>query len=94
MIEDSSEDEDSDEGQVTNVSMDSKGLRPWDYWNSDDERMLHGSETEEEKYEVEEYYKEVKRFSELSKEEIDIVSEKLRKISPKFEDLVRPEYKG
>ena len=31
------------------------------------------SETEEEEYEVEDYYKEVKRFWELTKEEIDIV---------------------
>ena len=51
------------------------------------------SETEEE-YEVEDYYKEVKRFSELNKEEIDMVAEKIRKISPKFEDLFRPEVEG
>ena len=52
------------------------------------------SETEEEEYEVEDYYKKVKRFSELTKEEIDIVAGKIRKISPKFEDLFRPEIKG
>ena len=52
------------------------------------------SETEEEEYEVEDYYKEVKRFSELTEEEIDIVAEKLRTTSPKFEDLFRPELKG
>ena len=36
----------------------------------------------------------MKRFSELSKEEIDRVAEKIRKISPKFEDLFRPEVGG
>ena len=99
VIEKSSEDEDSDGNQEANISTDSKGLYPWEYFNSDDERMLNGLgeeeyEIEEEEYEVEDYYKEVKRFSELNKEEIDMVAEKIRKISPKFEDLFRPENEG
>ena len=65
VIEKSSEDEDSDGNQEANISTDSKGLYPWDYFNSDDERMLNGLgeeeyKTEEEEYEVEDYYKEVK----------------------------------
>ena len=36
----------------------------------------------------------MKRFSELNKEEIDEVAEKIRRISPKFEDLFRPEVRG
>ena len=36
----------------------------------------------------------MKIFSELTKEERDIVAGKLRNISPKFEDLFRPEIKG
>ena len=38
-----------------------------------------------------EVYEEVKRFEELNSEEIDEVAAKIRKISPKFEDLIRPE---
>ena len=91
VIEKTSEDEDGDENQEANKSTDSQGLHEWDYWNSDDEQRLYSSEEEE--YEIEDYYKEVKRFSELNKEEIDIVAEKIRRISPKFEDLFRPEKK-
>ena len=67
-------------------------------WRSEDDSMYHrtseedseyqveNSETEEEEYKVEDYYKEVKRFSDLTEEEIDIVAEKLRNTSPKFEE--------
>ena len=99
VIEKSSEEEDSDGNQAANITADSQGWYPWDYYNSEDERRYQemseeNSETEEEEYEVEDYYKEVKRFSELTKEEIDIVAGKLRNISPKFEDLFRAEIKG
>ena len=62
------------------------------HWGSEDDELFNNSEEEE--YEVEDYYTEVKRFSELSKEEIDRVAEKNRKISPKFKDLFRPEVGG
>ena len=39
-------------------------------------------------------YKEVKRFSELTEEEIDIVARRLREISPKFQNVIRPEMEG
>ena len=38
-----------------------------------------------------EIYSEVKRFGELSPEEIDEVAAKLRGMSPKYEELIRPE---
>jgi hypothetical protein len=37
-----------------------------------------------------EIYSEVKRFNELSAEEIDEVAAKLREMSPKYEELIRP----
>ena len=40
----------------------------------DSEYEAENSETEEEEYEQEDFYKEVKRFSELTEEEIDIVA--------------------
>jgi hypothetical protein len=48
----------------------------------------------EEEYVPEDPYKEVKRFSELTEEEIDIVAENLRRVSPKFQNLIRPEMEG
>ena len=54
--------------------------------------MLNDMETREaDRLKDQEIYEEVKRFKELSSEEIDEVAAKIRKISPKFEDLIRPE---
>ena len=52
VIEKSCEDEDSDGNQEANISTYSKGLYPWDYFNSDDERLFNG--LGEEEYETEE----------------------------------------
>ena len=38
-----------------------------------------------------EIYEEVKRFGELTEEKIDEVAARLREMSPKFEDMIRPE---
>lgn len=60
----------------------------------DNEYEAEISEAEEEEYEQEDPYKEVKRFSELTEEEIDMVAEKPRKVSLKFQHVIRPEIKG
>ena len=46
---------------------------------------------EAERLKDQEIYAKVKRFKELSSEEIDVVAAKIRRISPKYEDLFRPE---
>ena len=75
-----------------NRSTNSEGLHEWDYVCSDlDGSMISNMENREaERLRDQEIYEEVKRFRELSSEEIDEVAAKLRKISPKFEDLIRP----
>ena len=52
------------------------------------------SEAEVEEYVIEDPYGEVKRFSELTEEEVDAVAKKLREVSPKFLHIVRPETRG
>ena len=49
-----------------------------------------------EEYELEDPYDEVKRFSELTEEEIDMVAEKLRKVSLKFQhaEFIAQQIKG
>ena len=81
--------------QEHNRSTNSEGLHEWDYVCSDmDGSMLYDMETRESEKlndSDQEVYEEVKGFEELNSEEIDEVAAKIRKISPKFEDLIRPE---
>ena len=100
VIEKPSKTEVNDGDLTADISDDFGGWRTEDdsrFYRSteeDSEYEAENSETEEEEFEQEDYYKEVKRFSELTEEEIDIVAGKLRTISPKFEDLFRPEIEG
>ena len=58
------------------------------------EHEAEGSEAEVEEYVVEDPYDEVKRFAELTEEEVDVVTKKLRVVSPKFSHIIRPEIRG
>ena len=71
-------------------------------WRTEDESRFYrdndyeaeASEAEVEEYEIEDPYNEVKRFSELTEDEINMVAEKLRKVSLKFQHIIRPKIKG
>ena len=91
--EESSQEEWDESIQEHKRSTNSEGLYEWDYVCSDlDGSMINDMEIREaERLKDQEIYEELKRFKELSSEEIDVVAAKIRKISPKFEDLVRPE---
>merc|ERR1719509_629490 len=63
-------------------------------WRSEDFRDEEVEEPEVKEYVMEDPYGEVKRFSDLTEEEISTVLIKLRRVSPKYTSIVRPEIKG
>ena len=97
VIEKPSQTEVSDGDQTTDITTESWGWRTEDdsrNFRMGEKNSESEGETEEEEYEQEDYYKEVKRFSELTEDEVDIVAGKLRNISPQFANLFRPEIEG
>ena len=67
-------------------------------WREEDDskyyRVEEVKEPEVEEYVMEDPYGEVKRFSDLTEDEISTVLIELRRVSPKFATMVRPEIKG